>query len=316
MNIDSNFVLPDFVERADVSDFDPQAAGAFTVAGYRLDNPAGIWKAASDMLSGVEMSSSTANLIKQACSLFDITPDQFVRKEASTVPPLVITDGEHTASFNICDNESLNKAASEVLANRDNMSYAFAHDCAHTLTTIASYNQLSFDPEVDGAIHKLAGAAAVDYDKLKSVVETRAARAEHIGKTDEAQAFRKLANQCTSACPVELVPNILDVVDRFDAAYTELNKKASAVSEKLEQVVFMTNGERLAKRANEALSIDGFTSVTRGQIERSVGTGALYKWAADNGYAIVANSDAEAVVSLVQHMPKALRQEFISIVTR
>lgn len=314
MNIDSKFVLPDFVAAADPSAFDATEEGAFAVAGYRLDNPAGIWKAASDMISGVELASSTVSLIKQACALFDITPEHFILKKANVEPPLTITDGKHTASFNICDNESLNKAASDLLANRNGMPYSFAHDCAHTINTIAIYSKLSFDEATGDAIRKLAGAATVDFDSLKNLVERRAAVAERAGMLAESAAFTKLASQCTSACPEELVPDILDVVDRFDREHDSLVKTASADEATLESLAYLSDAEVLAKQASERLDIDGFNQVTRGSVDAGIRSGLLYKWAADNGYSISSNSDAESVVALVQRMPRALRQEFANLI--
>lgn len=315
MNIESKYVLPDFVANADPSAFDSTEPGAFSVAGYRLDNPAGIWKAAADVRSGaVTVASATANLIKQACALFNITEDQFIVKQASTEPPLTISDGTHTVSFNICDNESLNKAASELISSRPNMSYAFAHDCAHTIETIAKYANLTLDKDKYTAIRKMAGSAIVDFDELKSMVEGRAAEADRRGLKAEAGAFRKLAAQCTAACPVELVPNILEVVDRFDQEHVDLSKSANFVKSHIEDRAFMSQAEYSQKRAAEKLNVDGFNKVARAAVDSAVRSGVLYKWAADNGYTVSSGSSAEDVVALVQRMPRALRQEFISIV--
>lgn len=314
MTIDSKFVLPDFVESADASAFDASESGAFAVAGYRLDNPAGIWKAASDLRSGAVVGSAAANLIKHACALFGITEEHFVLRKEATTPPLTISDGTHTASFNICDNESLNKAASDLISERDNMRYAFAHDCAHTLATIAEYGNLSFDSNNLEPIRKLAGVATVDYDKLQELVTSCASRAHLAGKDAEAAAFTKLAAQCTSACPAELVPDILDVVDKFASESGELNKTAGAYARQPETVVYLSESEYLTKRASDRLNIDGFSRVTRGDVDAAVHSGVLYKWAADNGYNIRTGATADEVIAVVQHMPRALRQEFVNVI--
>lgn len=312
------YIIPTFVAEAEPSSFDAEVPGAFVVEGYRLDNPAAIWKAAADARMGASISSSTRSLIDQACELFDITEEHFVEKKASDLVEegiITITDGTHKASFNIYDRESLNKAASELLDSRDDLGYAFAHDCAHTLKTIAAYGNLGFDEDKVVAIRKLAADYPVNYDAVQREVESRIATAQHLGLDQEAAALSKIAAHCTTNCPAELVPAILQVLDQFDTTTTgdALLKQASEHSYRLEDVAFLSNEELLNKQANSVVALDSSVSIRRGSVEQGLRTGAIHKWAADSGYVCSSSASVDDAIALVATMPKALRLEFANL---
>jgi hypothetical protein len=314
---DLEFNLPEFVRTADSSLLDAKAPGTFSVGGFRLDNPAAVWHAAATIRKSAseDYGQHVRNVVEQACNLFGITDDMFVRKEASNPADertVTLTDGTNVASFCIVDKETLDAAADSVIEKRASLPYGFAHDCAQTVYIMANHLGLKMDSDKEFAIKKIAGELDVDYSKGRKALERRAAKAEQFHMTEAASVLRKLANLCTDDCDKGLACGFVLAADEFDRSLTELQKTASGIVKGAEDDFFMSQLESISKKANEELNIDGFSKIRRGQLE-GVNTLAISKWASELGYDIANTASPEAIVSEVGRMPRVLREEFVNL---
>ena len=315
MNQDFDFDLPDFVRTADSSQFDTNVAGSFSVGGYRLDNRAAVWQAAAAMRksAGDHMGSHLHQLIDQACDLFGITEDMFVLKKASADDrTITITDGDNVASFCIVDKETLDAAADSVLEKRASLPYGFAHDCAQTVFIMSQHLGIPLSGKADVELRKIAGELEVDFNRGRTALLNRAARADQFHMPQEAEVLRKLANICTDKCDPELARLFVMAADEFDRGLSDLQKRASGIHKGAEDDFYMTPVESIQKKANEELNIDGFNRIKRSSLE-GIATLGISKWASELGYEISSSDSPEAIIQAVGKMPKALREEFVNL---
>ena len=317
MTNDLDFNLPEFVRTADSSLLDAKAPGAFSVGGFRLDNPAAVWHAAAAIRksAGENVGAHVRSVVEQACSLFGITDDMFIPKQASTgvdERTAKLTDGTNVASFCIVDKETLDAAADSVIEKRASLPYGFAHDCAQTVRIMADHLGLRMDSDKEYAILKIAGECDVDYVKGRDALERRAAKAEQFHMNEEAAILRKLASLCEATCDKTLARWFVLAADEFDRSLTELQKTASGIVRGAEDDFFISPLESISKKANEELNIDGFNKVRRGNLE-GINTLAISKWASELGYDIANDASPECIVDALGRMPRVLREEFVSL---
>ena len=311
MNLEEyNFNVPAFVREADPAKIDAGAPGAVVVGGYRIDNPAAAWVAGAEMRkSASKFDAAVCRMIKEACSLFGIEDDAFA--PISFKPTISVSDGENTAEFNVFDAESLNKAASELINNRPELPYVFAHDCAIELQQAAKDLGVDFSSENQVKIRKIAGDYHVDFAAGRKMLDKVAFEAESLGMTEHSGILSKIAGLCTEDCAEDMAPFFVSAIDEFRRATSKLNKTASAEAKMPEDVFYMSNAEYNAKRNQQTLSIDNARSIVRGAISGCEARQNISKWASMCGYTIDADATPEDIVKTVGLMPSALRDEFI-----
>lgn len=310
MNLNEyNFNVPEFVSKAADSCFDVTADSAVVVGGYRIDNPAAAWVAGAAVRKSASMDPSVVRMIKQACSLFGITDDQFSSQSNADI--ISISDGVNTAEFNIYDSESLNKAASDLLANRRELPYAFAHDCAAALLDAARTQQLAFNSGTAAPIRKLAGDYNVDFDAGRELLMQAADKATELQMSEHAAVLSKIAGMCSSDCSPQLAPYFIAALDEFAKAVPGLNKNASADNRLPEDVFYLSTAEYNSRRGARQLCIDKTRSIRQDKVSNNLQS--ISKWAAACGYSINPDSDPESVTASVAKMPTALRDEFIEL---
>lgn len=308
--IDSKFNVPDYVSCADPDKLNVSGDGAVVVEGVRIDNPAAAWVAKAEILKRAnEFSHYTKSKVDEACRLFGITEDSFIIKEASS-DCIEISDGDVSVSFNVVDNDTLNKAASTLLDNRGSISYLLARDCASALRKAAFDMDLKFSDENQVAMRKMAGDYHVDQEKLKGLVSHTIDLVRSSGLDKYASELERISNILTDSCPTDLVPLVIEAVDQASKALP-LNKKASSDVEYPENVVYMTNQEVIQRSANELHSIGDDRHISGAVIASKLPL--ITKWASDSGYVIPADSSASAVAATVRTMPGLLRKEFFDI---
>ena len=311
MNLEEyNFNVPAFVREADPSKLDAGVPGAVVVGGYRIDNPAAAWVAGAEMRKfAPKMDEAVCNMIKEACSLFNIGDEHFSPVEYK--PTISLTDGENIAEFNVFDSESLNKAASQLISNRAELPYALAHDCAVALQGAADKLGAQFSAENQVKIRKMAGDYHVNFEAGKKMLDKAAYEAEIMGMTANAEILKKIANLCTEDCAEELAPLFVSAVDEFRRETAKLNKTASESAKLPEDVFFLSNAEYNARKNQQMLSIDNHRKVGRGALSAADTRQSISKWASMCGYSIPADASAEEIVAAVGSMPSALKDEFI-----
>ena len=308
--IDSKFNVPDYVSCADPDKLNVSGDGAVVVEGVRIDNPAAAWVAKAEILKRAnEFSHYTKSKVDEACKLFGITEDSFIAKEASS-DCIEVSDGDVSVSFNVVDNDTLNKAASTLLDNRGSISYLLARDCASALRRAAFDMDLKFSDENQVAMRKMAGDYHVDQDRLKDLVTHTIDLTKASGLDKYASELERIRNIVTDVCPTNLVPLVIEAIDQANKALP-LNKKASADIAHPETIIYITNREVLQKTANELHSVgdDKYLSAARITAKMSY----ITKWASDSGYSIPFSSSASEVAAAVRGMPGLLRKEFFDI---
>ena len=310
MNLNEyNFNVPEFVRCAAPDCFDPSVSGAVVVGGLRIDNPAAAWVAGAEIRKHASvMEGSVVRMIKQACSLFNIGDSLFTSIEVA--PETVISDGVHTANFNIYDNQSLNKAASDLLSRRSGLPYAFAHDCAVALQDEATAQGLTFDADKVVALRKLAGDYNVDFAAGRKLLNEAVKKAESVGMSDHAAVLNKIAYMCTDDCSPAAVPYFIEALDEFNRGLKGLNKSASADRTMPEDVFYVSTREFLQKQASAEVSVCG-KKVTAGALRESADN--ISKWASVCGYSIPSNATPEQIASTVAKMPSAIQEEFVEL---
>lgn len=313
MNLESyNFNVPEFVRSADQSKFDTQADGALVVGGLRIDNPAAAWVAEAEIrkFANQYTDDGVRRLVKEACSLFNITDDMFT---PAVSPDLVeISDGINQVAFNITDSESLNEAASSLIHKRANLPYTFASECAITLLDIARGNGYSLNRDNQVAIRKLAGDYNVDFEAGRELLDATATEAANCGMPDHATILKKIASLCTDDCSPEMAPYFITAIDEFRRGAKNLRKSASADNRLPENVFYQSHSEHTAKLANRKLYVRGEdTPVTALTVSSNLGS--IAKWASICGYNISLSDTPEDVVSAIGKMPSVLRDEFIDL---
>lgn len=310
MNLDQyNFNVPAFVRDAAPDSFDVNVDGAVVVGGLRIDNPAAAWVAeATVRKQASEFDASVRHMVKRACDLFCLDDSMFTAVECK--PTVAVSDGVNTAEFNVYDNDSLNKAASELLGRRDRLPYAFAHDCAVALMEEAAKQSLGFADENTVAIRKLAGDYNVDFEAGKKMLDSAIKYAETNGMTDHAEVLSKIAGLCNSECSPDTAPYFITAIDEFYRGLRDLRKSASAEFKRPENVFYLSSEEYMTKQASRKLDIKG-TEVTAGKL--GAATSNISKWASVCGYSIPSNATPEQIVDAVAKMPSAIREEFIEL---
>lgn len=309
---DSKFNVPEYVASADPSALDSTKAGAVVVEGLRIDNKAAAWVAMSELLKKASGSFShlAEQRINQACELFGITAADFVEKTASVSDTIYVEDGVNSAAFSVVDNESLNKAASSLIAERKNIPYLFARECAEALRKVAHDKGLEFDTDNLVAMKKMAGQYHVDYEASKKLLDSTIVAAENSGMSKYASELRRVASIFTEECPEQLAALVVEAIDQTKKAMP-LNKYASTVSEFPEQIVYCSNKDLLAKKASETVDIIDCGSISVGKLAGSVDS--ISKWASDCGYTVQYGSKPEEVATVINSMPGLLRKEFIEV---
>lgn len=310
MNVEgTGFNVPTIVKNADSSLFDVAASDAVVVGGLRIDNPAAAWFAGAQIRkSANDFDHHAISLIKQACSLFNIGEDMYSPLDTRS-DSVIVSDGTDTAEFNVYDTESLNEASRSLLSKRANMSYAFAHDCAQALREVAKANNYTFDADVIVPIRKLAGDYNVNFSEGRKLIEEYAQLADNLNMPEHRDLLTKIANLCTSDCSPSNAPYFIAAIDEFKRSLP-LNKTATADDKLPEDVFYMTTKEFLAKRAGEVVgSVDG-TEVRRSELSLNK-VASISRWAADCGYSIPTVASESEVISVVNSMPKPLRDEFV-----
>lgn len=312
---DNIFNIPDFVSNADPKLLDAtDSSASVVVGGHRLDNPAAVWMASASLRkSANNLGGYVANMIKQASDLFGISDDMFVEKQTSMIN---ISDGEHSASFNVYDNESLNKAASSLKENRASLPYPFAQECSETLKNIADAEGYVFNKDNEVFIRKLAGDYNTDFITGKKALEYRIKKAQELGLKDYEETLTKIANLCTPDCSPSLAPYFVAAADEFDRSVAELRKTASTELRFPEDAFYISTDEYLRKKASIDLVIDDTKKVARGSVLKNTADGTIRKWASDYGYNISQDSTPEETVSIVQKMPEILKEEFLFILNK
>ena len=310
MNLDQyNFNVPAFVREAAPESFDATADGAVVVGGLRVDNPAAAWVAGAEIRKhAADFDVSVRRMVKQACDLFNLSEDMFT--PVKFTPTVSVTDGVNTADFNIYDEASLNKAASDLLLRRDRLPYAFAHDCATVLVDEAGNQGLSFDSDKVVAIRKLAGDYNVDFAAGKQLLDSAIDYAKASGMTDHAEVLTKIAGLCTADCSVSAVPYFITAIDEFYRGLKELRKAASSDFKRPENVFYRSAEEYAAQEYSRKLDICG-AEVTAGKLNEH--TSSISKWASVCGYNIPGNATPEQIADAVAKMPSAVREEFIEL---
>lgn len=312
MNFDSyNFNVPAFVREADPSSLDASVAGAVVVGGYRIDNPAAAWVAGAEMRKNASKFDGAARrLIKEACSLFNIEDSAYTLPAVE--PTVTVTEGEHSAAFNVFDNESLNSAASTLLSKRASLPYSFAQKCAEQLGAVAKAQGLEFGADNQVAIRKLAGDYNVDFVAGKKLLESVVTKAKEVGMVEHADILQKMANLCTPDSTPDMAPLFIYAIDEFNRECSTLRKAASDTGVlHPENVFYISNSEYAAQRAEQYLSVDSVRKIKRGALLDSEKRQNISKWASICGYSIGSEASAEDIVSTVGAMPSVLRDEFI-----
>lgn len=305
---DYDFIVPEFVASASPDKFNPNMTGAVVVSGLRIDNPAAAWVAGAEIRKRAsDFDMSAIRMIKQACSLFNIADSMF---DVPPVSGVVVSDGEHTAEFTVFDDNSLNKAASDLLSKRGRLPYPFAHDCAVALQEEARKQRLRFSEDTAVGIRKLAGDYNVDFKAGKELLDSAVSRAESAGMTQHAEILRKIAGMCTEDCSPEFAPYFITALDEFNRAFGELKKEASADTRYPEDVFYMTTAEYTKRLASSDVPIAG-KHMTSGDIRGR--SDAIRKWASVCGYSIPANANATDIGAVVNGMPAALQEEFVEL---
>lgn len=305
--IDSKFNVPDYVSCADPDKLNVSGDGAVVVEGMRIDNQAAAWVAKSEILKRAnEFSHYAKSKVDEACKLFGITEDSFVEKEASS-DYIEISDGDVSVVFSVVDNDTLNKAASELIAKRSELSYLFAKDCAEALRKVAFDNGFSFSDENQVVIKKMSGAYHVAQDRLKGLVDHTINLAASVGLDKYASELGRIKNIVTEDYPVKLVPLVLEAIDQVNKALP-LNKKASADIRHPEDVVYMTNKEAIQKAADALYLVDDNKYISGSKLSSSLDS--IVKWASDSGYTVTPDAKPDDVASTVRAMPGLLRKEF------
>lgn len=310
---DNIFNVPDFVSNADPKLLDAtDDSASVVVGGFRLDNPAAVWMAGANLRkSANSLGGYVTNMIKQASELFGISDDMFVKAQKTST--ISVSDGEHTASFNIYDSESINKAASALKDNRKNIPYSFAQECGEVINKLAKSEGYVLDKDNEIFIRKLAGDYNTDFITGKKALELRSKKATELGLTEYAETLNKIANLCTVDCSPCLAPYFIAAADEFDKGVVDLRKDASVDFKFPEDAFYISTDEYLQKLASKELVIDNENKVSRGSLLKNLENGSIRKWASDYGYNIQDDFTPENTVSIIQKMPSILKKEFASL---
>jgi hypothetical protein len=311
---DSKFNVPEYVANADPSALDSTKAGAVVVEGLRIDNKAAAWVARSEIMKSASghFSSSAINKVNEACRLFGLTENDFVEKQADCgAGAMVFDDGIDHVVFNVVDNETLNKAASELVAKRPGLSYLFARECAEALRKTANDLGLSFNHDNLVAIKKIAGHYHVDYSASKSLLDATIRDAESAGMSKYASELRRVSAIFSEDCPEQLAPLVIEAIDQTRKALP-LNKQASSSSKQPEQIVYITNSDHLANVNGKCIDIRGAGSV---RSDKFIGASAvkIAKWASDCGFTVDVGASPSDIADTINSMPGLLRKEFVEI---
>lgn len=310
MNLDQyNFNVPAFVREAGPDSFDTNADGAVVVGGLRIDNRAAAWVAGASLRKSAGMDLSVSRIIKEACDLFGVSDADYVENECIDV--VTVSDGVHNASFNIYDNASLNKAASDLVSRRPGLPYPFAHDCAATLMDEAHKQGLQFDRDVVVAIRKMAGDYNVDFEAGKQCLISAIDVAKNHGMQDHAEVLTKIASLCTPDCSPSAAPYFIAAIDEFYRGLRELRKSASAIRQNPEDIFYLSTEEYNNKLNNLSVKIDSNNSVKVAKINSAKNN--ISKWASVCGYSIPANASVEQIATTVSSMPSTIRKEFMEL---
>lgn len=310
---DNAFKIPDFVSNADprLLDINDDSASV-VVGGFRLDNPAAVWMANASLRKSANcLGSYVTSMIKQASDLFGISDDMFVETQKTST--ISISDGEHTASFNIYDSESINKAASALRDNRKNIPYSFAQECGEVINKLSKSEGYSLSKDNEIFIRKLAGDYNTDFITGKKALELRAKKAYELDLTEYAETLNKIANLCTADCSPCLAPYFIAAADEFDKGVATLRKDASVDFKFPEDAFYLSTDEYLQKIASKDLVIDDENKISRGSLLKNLENGSIRKWASDYGYNIHDDFTPENTISIVQKMPSILKKEFSTL---
>lgn len=309
---DSNFNVPDFVAGAAPELLDAGAQNAAIVGGYRIDNPAAAWTAKADILSKKAskkyVETGVERRVNEACALFGIGDEHFSRIEKKASDILVVELGDNVAEFNVYDNASLNKAASDLISRRSDIPYMFAHDCAVALREASKALNLEFTEGNALAMRKMAGDCHVDFAAGKAYINNVADVAEAFNMSKCASELRRVAAVCSDDCDESIAKVFIAAVDDFNHSAGLI--KSASIDKHPEDVFYLSNTEFIKKQASEVTQLaDG--TIIPAHIDRKNADCGITKWASIAGYSISADADTREIVDVVSSMPKALRDEFV-----
>lgn len=307
MNMDTyDYKVPDYVRNASPDCFDTSVPGAVVVSGMRIDNPAAAWMAGAEIRKHASADTAATRLIKEACRLFNIDDSHY--EELPVEGTITVSNGKHTANFNVFDVDTLNDAATKLLSKRASLPYEFAHDCAVELCEMAKKLKAEFNSTVVVPIRKLAGEYNADFAEGRQMLMEAADAAHERGLTEHEAVLKKLAGLCSDECLNEDAPYFVAALDQFYREIPDLRKKASSGS--LENRFFLSTQEFIRKQANAPVEVAG-TTVTAGKLKAQLDN--LRKWAFVCGYNIPQNASTTEVCQIIQSMPKSLREEFVEL---
>lgn len=312
MNLDQyNYNVPEFVSAASADCFDTTADGAVVACGMRIDTPAAAWVASAEIrkCAGKYDDSYGVRKIYEACQLFGLTDNMFVpqRKEAG----IKVSDGTNTAEFSVFDDETLNKAASELLKARSGLPYMFARECARELKSAASAGGFTFNTDNQVAIRKLAGDYEVDFEEGRKLLDAAVDEAYKYSMNDHAEVLKKIAGLCTPACSPEMAPYFITAIDEFYRNAPGIGKQASAAMTHPEDAFYRSAAESVAKSEAKEIEIADSCKMHAGEIRAKLPS--ISKWASLCGYTISTEDTAADVAATVGRMPKVLREEFAEL---
>ena len=310
------FQESDLVKNASADDLDINSTDALVVAGFRIDNPAAAWVSKANIkaseLKGMPVSKYASARVDEACNLFGITDDQFQLKEAEGYT-FMVKEAGLTADFCILTEDSFNQAVQAVFEKRANAPFDFCRKCAEELLNVQEAAGYVLSDTDYSKLSKLASRGDFNADATCDAIKARAEYARvYLGDNNTANSLNKLASICVNAPRKgnSVIPlSIVRSIDEFDRKHGLLNKFASHTVTPIEEIVYLTHGESLAKEASELIEIDDVRSMYKRPFMNPDICDTMAKWASDNGYATTA--DPDDLVDCVSSMSESLREEFV-----
>lgn len=310
------FQESDLVKNANAADLDTNVADALVVAGFRIDNPAAAWVSKANIkaseLKGCPISKIAAARVDEACSLFGITDDQFQLKDTEGYK-FFVKEAGLTADFCILTQESFNQAVQAVFEKRANAPLSFCQKCAEALLDVKSKAGYTLSSSDDIRLFKMASRGDFNSEAASEAIKSRAEFARvYLKDTTIADSLDKLASVCASIPRTDnkvISFTVATSVDEFDRKHNLMGKYASHRVKPIEEIIYLTHDEALAKEASELVELDDVRTMTKLPFINPDTCDAMAKWASDNGYATT--SEADDIIDCVSSMSESLREEFV-----
>ena len=316
MELDVIYKIPAFVKEASEEQLNADRSDAVVVSGLRIDTKPAAWRAAASLrkmaMFGEHIEPTTADMVKKACHLFNITDADF---QLNDVPGdhVIVKTASDGAEFVICDNEQFNTAVDSVIKERTKRPLDFVRKCASSLLEVQDKNGYTTDASKRDFLCKIAGTAYIDSNAFKSELQKRVTYAYNMHMDKEAETLRKLASLCRHMSDDnQAFTNILiEGIDVFDKDTGLINKLASEGMHLPEQVVYLNDAEGIRKQANTKLDLGNGLSVRKATVMNYENMEAISKWASDIGRDLPSYSDCDTVVSFVKGLSDNLKKEFV-----